>query len=56
MKERGNMKNLFYQWQRKDFVTIAAYALQAGDQIAYGYGGNTKYGAITIDDVSNIPG
>ncbi len=42
----------FYRWRERDFLTVLAYELQPGDEIAYGFGGDLRYGAIPLDGVT----
>ena len=39
----------FYCYRERNFVAILANELQVGDELAYGYGGDLKYGAIPIE-------
>ena len=47
---------MFYRWREQDFITIPAYKLKQGDEIAYGYGGNRTYGAVLIETVVRVQG
>jgi hypothetical protein len=43
---------MFYKWRERDFMAVPAYELQEGDEIAYGFGGDLKYGAIPIESIT----
>ena len=46
-EDRSASYKAFYQWGERDFISIPAYELEKGDEIAYLYGGDLKYGALT---------
>jgi hypothetical protein len=46
----------FYQWRERDFMSVLAHELEVGDEIAYSYGGDLKYGAIPITDITRARG
>jgi len=46
----------FYCYRERNFVAILANELQVGDELAYGYGGDLKYGAIPIEEIIHAPG
>jgi hypothetical protein len=46
----------FYKWRERDFITIRAYELVIGDEIALGNSPTLKYGAIPLETVTVIRG
>jgi len=47
---------MFYKWSERDFIIVPAYELKKGDEIAYGLGGDLKYGAIPIKSITKVRG
>ena len=46
----------FYTYRERDFVSISASELERDDEIAYGFGGDLKYGVIQLDSVTKVRG
>src|SRR6266536_969942 len=46
----------FYKWRERDFLEIPAYELTEGNEIAYGYGGDLKYGTVRIENITKVRG
>lgn len=44
--------NRFYRWRKRDFLSIPAYNLEQGDELAYSFGGNLNYETVTIEEVT----
>jgi hypothetical protein len=55
-KNQSAFYKAFYKWGERDFMTVPAYELQVGDEIAYSYGGDLRYGAIPIESITRVPG
>jgi hypothetical protein len=57
MFELGSAESMgFYKWSERDFITVPAYELEVGDEIALGNGPTSKYGTIALKGVAVIPG